>query len=134
MPNLEDNSEEEEDIEYGICQTRRQTSYEYHDSSSLTPAQIMEQEVYYESAAITYEWSISIVQIICTLLPLLNHCNTILQYWTQLNTSAEHAITFLHSRITSLKRHIANLLVLLRWLKGYGELALLYAEDLSVFR
>jgi hypothetical protein len=42
----------EEDVEpqYGICQTIRDTTVYYWDSYSLSPDQIMEQEVYYCSA------------------------------------------------------------------------------------
>ena len=45
-----DEDNEEAQIEYGIRRSRRATPFEYRDSSSLSPAQIMEQEVYYTHA------------------------------------------------------------------------------------
>ena len=40
------------DIEFGYCSTRRRTSYENRGTSSLTPAQIMEQESYLRYAKV----------------------------------------------------------------------------------
>jgi hypothetical protein len=42
---VEDDDEEEN--EYRFRQSRRATSFQYRDSSSLLPAQVMEYEVYY---------------------------------------------------------------------------------------
>ena len=42
--------DEEAQIEYGIRRSRRATSFKYRNSSSLSMAQIMEQEVYYTHA------------------------------------------------------------------------------------
>ena len=44
-----DNDDEDEE-EYEIRQSRRETSYEYRASSSLTGAQFSEQETYYDNA------------------------------------------------------------------------------------
>ncbi len=38
-----------DDIEHGIRRTRWKTSWVHRDSSSLTPAQILEQELYYHA-------------------------------------------------------------------------------------
>ena len=43
-------SDDDEDIEYGFRRARRDVSYEHRASSSLRPAQLMEQEVYYAVA------------------------------------------------------------------------------------
>jgi hypothetical protein len=43
---VEDDDDEEE-IEYGFRPSRQATSFQYRDFSSLLPAQVMEQEVYY---------------------------------------------------------------------------------------
>ncbi len=51
-----------DEIEYGIQRTRRNTAWVYCDSSSLTPAQIMEQEVYYQSAEDALYVCIQIIQ------------------------------------------------------------------------
>ena len=42
--------DEEDEIQYGVRRSRRNTTFEYRDSSSLTPAQFMEQEVYFDRA------------------------------------------------------------------------------------
>ncbi len=50
-----------EEIEYGLRRSRRNTSWEYRDSSSLSPAQRMEQELYYHVAEDCLDLSISIL-------------------------------------------------------------------------
>ena len=54
-------------IEYGVRRSRRAISNEYRDSSSLTPAQFMEQEVYSASAEDILHRSIAIANIIAIL-------------------------------------------------------------------
>ncbi len=39
-----------QEVEYGISQSQMNTSWVYRDSSSLMPAQRLEQEVYYHTA------------------------------------------------------------------------------------
>jgi hypothetical protein len=46
---------EDNELEYGNWDSRRRTSYEQRGSSSLTPAQIMEQESYYDYATKAFE-------------------------------------------------------------------------------
>ena len=40
----------DDDIQLGFRRSRRDTSYQYRDSSSLSPAQMMERDVYLEYA------------------------------------------------------------------------------------
>ena len=62
-------SEDEEDqIQYCVRRSRRNTTFEYRDSSSLTPVQFMEQEVYYARAEEAMDGSLPIAQLICLLL------------------------------------------------------------------
>ena len=51
-----DNNEDEHQLQYGLRNTRRRTSYEHRGTSSLTPAQVMDQDTYYG-----YAW-MSLVQ------------------------------------------------------------------------
>ncbi len=60
-----------DDIEHGIRRKRRNTSWVYRDSSSLTPAQIMEQELYYHAAEDSLFFSSWILQNLALL--SLNH-------------------------------------------------------------
>jgi hypothetical protein len=53
----DDDSADEPEIQYGIRRSRRGTSYEYRDSSSLAPAERMEQETYYNAAEVSLERS-----------------------------------------------------------------------------
>jgi hypothetical protein len=52
------------EIEYGYRRSRRRTSYEHRGSSSLTPAQIMEQETYYRYAEVAIQRVAYILQLI----------------------------------------------------------------------
>jgi hypothetical protein len=128
--NSDDN---EDDIEYGFHITKCSTSYKYCDSSSLNPAQIMEQEVYYENAEISMNLSLQNIQIISIFLPLFNQYNAVLHHWLQLQTLIEHALSSLLSIVPSIKNHIVKLTLFLQWTNSYVEMALLYAEDISVF-
>ena len=51
-----------------VRRSRRNTTFEYRDSSSLTPAQFMEQEVYFARAEEAVHGSLPIAQLICLLL------------------------------------------------------------------
>ncbi len=46
---------DDDEVQYGYRRSRRRTSYEYRGSSSLTPAQIMEQETYYRYAEVVVQ-------------------------------------------------------------------------------
>jgi hypothetical protein len=52
------------DIEYGYCQLRRRTTNENCSSSSLAPAQIMEQETYFRFAEVVIHHVVNILQLI----------------------------------------------------------------------
>jgi hypothetical protein len=48
-------NKDDANIQYGYRRSRKRTSYEYRGSSSLTPAQIMEQETYYRYAEVAVQ-------------------------------------------------------------------------------
>jgi len=93
----------------------------------------MEQEVYCESAEVTSQMSLQLIRIICTLLPLFHHYNTSLQYCLCLGTPLGHAISSIRAVVIALKNLIKKLIFMMRWIHSYGEIALLYAEDLSIY-
>ena len=64
---------EEEEIQYGVCRARQVTSIQYQDLISFSPAQIMEQEVYYTSAVDAIEICIHIALVIFHLFIMYNH-------------------------------------------------------------
>ncbi len=123
-----------DEIEYGVRRTRRNTAWVYRDSSSLTPAQIMEQEVYYQAAEYSLHQSCAVLQNI-----------TILSLCLQFTRNLIHSIPYsLQSPWDYILHHVCrmeakfeeaihHMLVLISWIRSYGEMAFLYAEDLSVF-
>ena len=56
--------DDSDELEYGYRRSRRRTSYENRGSSSLTPAQIMEQETYYRYAEEAVERVVFILHLI----------------------------------------------------------------------
>ncbi len=121
------------EIEYGLRCSRRNTSWEYRDSSSLSPAQRMEQELYYHVAEDCLELSMSILLKIS----LLSIISTLWEKITDLQYyNFQHSQSYLMKRkITqaNMQDAIEKMLFLYTWIKSIGELALLYAEDLTIF-
>jgi hypothetical protein len=62
-----------DDTEYGEQRTRRQTTYYYRQSSSLSPAQIMMRDVLYDQAEDFLIHSLILGRVITTLLLLSKH-------------------------------------------------------------
>jgi hypothetical protein len=60
----DDSEEGDADIQYGYHRSQRKISHEYRGSSSLTPAQIMEQETYYRYAEVAVQRVTYILQLI----------------------------------------------------------------------
>ena len=113
---------DDDEVEHGIRRARRDTPYEYRASSSLWPAQIMEREVYYYVAMDILQQSSLLAGIIA-----------ILTLWNNIMSNVANATANVRQTIKAIKNLIKRLLFLMQWVASYGELALLYAEDLSVF-
>jgi len=122
-----------EDIEYGIRQSRRNTSFHYRDSSSLTPAQFMEQEMYYHFAAEVLEHSVHIGHIIGLSVSIYHWYNAIVGRLHTLRDGVSDSIAAARRKLQLIKNAIDKLSFTLSWITSYGELAYLYAEDLAVF-
>ena len=90
----------------------------------------MEQEVYYQCAEDALKRGIYIAHLIVLLLGTYNQLRTTIGQWIGINDSVTAA---LHAQITWIKSMIQRLILFMTWTKAYGELALLYAEDLSIF-
>jgi hypothetical protein len=125
--------DDDKEVQYGICWSRRATSYHYQDSSSLSPAQIMEQEVYYQTAEDAIMECILLAYLIVLALAVYNHCCAMVDRWQRFGDAMADAVVLLQAEIKHIKNAIKNLLLVLTWMKAYGELALFYAEDLSIF-
>lgn len=130
------NSEQDDvdETEYGIRRTRRNTAWVYRDSSSLTPAQIMEQEVYYQSAEDALYVCIQIIQMISQISLGLQAIRNIIQSFQYFHlTTSTYFLHYCREFSAKLKQAIHHLMFLLSWVRSYGEIAILYAEDLTVF-
>jgi hypothetical protein len=128
-PNNENDldSGDEADIEFGMRRSRRNTNYHHRNSSALYPAQRMEQAVYYDTAEIFSDLSLSFAQIIATLLASYN------QHMASLSIATANAIEAIQLKAKQIKEQIDHLLFVLSWLRAYSELSLLYAEDLTIY-
>ena len=93
----------------------------------------MEQGVYYGCAEDALQRSIYLVHIITLLFTLYNYYNKIITRWQTLGGRVTNFITGVQEKLQRIRDRLDSLLFLFSWVKTYGELALLYAEDLSVF-
>ena len=128
-----DSADSDDVIQFGIRRPRRQTSYHYRGSSSLSPLQIMDQEIFYDMASDILEESTYLVEVIYLLAIIHNLYSVLVEGWENAGRRLESAIASARSHLVRIKEQIDRLLFLLSWLKSYGELAFLYFEDLSVF-
>lgn len=62
-----DDEDEEEILQFGERRARREVSWEYRDSSSLSPIERMEQAMHYRVAANMIEFSTQLLLIIAAL-------------------------------------------------------------------
>lgn len=97
--------------------------YEYC-AATLWSAQIMEREVYYYPATAT-----DILQQSSVLAGI----SAILSLWHSILSNMANATANVRKMIKVIKNLIQRLLFLMQWVASYGEVTLLFAEDLSVF-
>jgi hypothetical protein len=131
----DDSGEDDEDpdiIQYGYRRSRRRTPHEYRGSSSLTPAQIMEQETYYRYAEVAVQRVTYILQLILLhQASYVSLCASITR-WSGI-ASMEGAVIIAREKVARIMAAVNWLFILVRWTKAHGEVALLYAEDLAIF-
>lgn len=125
--------DEEEEIQYGFRRERRATSYHYRDSSSLSPAQMMEREVCYQFAGDMLTECILMIQIMSLVFTMYTRYQTILRRLLMIGDTVAGAIAAAQARIQLFKEKMETLILIFTWLKANGELALLRAEDLSIY-
>jgi hypothetical protein len=130
--------EEEGDIsqivQYGIRRSRRDTSYEYRDSSSLSPVQMMDQELFYHIAEDAMLQSVLLLSIIVMVRNAHHRLRSLVRRWQRsADVGIANAVAAAHVKMQQWKDMMEKILLLLKWLMAYGEIALLYAEDLTIF-
>jgi len=127
--------DEEESIQYGLRCSRREVSWEYRDSSSLSPLQFMEMEMYYYVAESMLRRAIFLRHVMVLLAVLYQHYNTILNRWEKSRIADRMAQSILRVRpmVNLSKELLDKLSLLMTWIMAYGEVALLCVEDLSIY-
>ena len=123
----------EEDIEYGIRRSRRDTSIHHRDSSSLSPLQIMQQEWHYTYSELLLLQALHVATLVSVLSVIYDYYNKTISYWGEIGSGLADTISVARAKMANIRNTIDRLLLLIRWIKSYGEVALLYAEDLTIY-
>ncbi len=132
IKNDDDIEEGDANIQCGYCRSRRRTSYVYRGSSSLTPAQIMEQERYYRYAEVAVQRVTYILQLILLHQASYVALRALISRWSGV-ASMERTVAIARERIEKNMATVNRIFFVARWIRAHGEVALLYAEDLTVF-
>ena len=128
-----DDIDSEEELQFGIRRSRRRTNFVHRGSSSLYPAEIMDRDAYYSSAEQLMEESHHLARMIALLVAAWARLRSVLVIWQSVTGISSDVIDSIFDRVRQLRKLIESILLLMRWLVSYGEMALLYAEDLAVF-
>ena len=135
--NEEEVGNDEEQIYYGLRRTRRETSWEYRDSSSLSPRQMMEREDYLQLSSWMLVLSILAGHAFVLLANRWRYYNSSLLRWTTIRNGISHIMEASIERVRILlarcKESIDRLYFAIKWMLSHGEIAWLYAEDLSIY-
>ena len=94
---------------------------------------MMEQEMYYQTAEDALQQSTYIGCLLSFLLVLYNCIEATLHQYETIGIQMHDRIISLRTIMPSIMKIIRRVLFLMRWIISYGELALLYAKDLSIF-
>jgi hypothetical protein len=130
--NNDADDKDDADIHYGYRRSWRRTLYEYQGSSSLTPAQIMEQETYYRYAEVAVQRITYILQLI-----LLHQASYVslcasIGRWSGIVSMAA-AIESAQGKMQQIMNAVNRMFFVARWIRAHGKIGLLYAKDLTVF-
>jgi hypothetical protein len=74
-----------------------------------------------------------LVHLIILILAVYNHYRAMIDRWQRIGDAMADAVVAVQVKTQHIKNANENLLLVLTWMKAYGELALLSAEDLSVY-
>jgi hypothetical protein len=120
-----------EELQYGLRNTRRQMAYEHRGTSSLTPAQVMDQQTHYGYAWLSLLQALQVFQLV---LLLLASFSCLRWYVDGVGNSISILTTnMICSKMQSIKEYVEMLLFHFCWILAHGEIAFLYAEDLSIY-
>jgi hypothetical protein len=133
-PNFDDlqggGDDNNKDLQYGWRNTRRRMAYKHRGTNSSTPAQIMDQQTYYGYGWVSLVQALHVLQLILLLLASFLR----LRWFVDgVGDFMGNYTSSIRSKMQSIKDCVERLVFLLRWILAHGEIALLYAEDLSVY-
>jgi hypothetical protein len=115
IKNDDDIEEGDANIQYGYRRSRRSTMYVYHGSSSLTPAQIMEQETYYRYAEVAVQRVTYILQLILLHQASYVSLRTSISRWSGV-ASMERTIAIACESIEKSMAVVNRLFSVVRWI------------------
>jgi hypothetical protein len=119
-----------DNLQYSWRNTRQRRSYEHRRTSSLTPAQIKDQQTNYG-----YAWT-SLAQGMHIFHLVILHLASYLRlrwFLDRVGNSTGYYSTSIRTKMESIKVCVDKLLFLMHWILTHGEIALLQAEDLSIY-
>ena len=120
-------------IEYGFQTSRRRVSYEYRNSSALSPSQLLERDVYYDAAMLFMQFAMYYFEMCSMLTRAYNLYFNILVYLSNIGDYMESFIESLHWKMQQIRSEIDRTSIIVSWMRLYSKLSFLYAEDLSIF-
>ena len=104
--NESSDDEGDDDVEYGLRRSRRRVSYYRCDSSSLHPAHMMEQEVYYSSAIKILQYCTLYMQMTGMLTTFFLHYSSIIAQLERLHNIPSSVVDHLKCQVNQLKESI----------------------------
>ncbi len=130
------NYDEEEALHFGLRRARRHVSWEYRDSSSITPLQFMQVEMYNHIANVMMSSGLYLGHVIVMLVMMYQRYNTILCRMESSGAveTLSRSIAQIRLLVNRIKDLLDRLSFVMTWIISYGETALLAAEDLSFYR
>lgn len=128
-----DDYDENEAIEYGYRHSRREVSWEYRDSSSLTPLQFMDRENCEFIAVNMLVGGIYLAHIMTPLLVMYQFINSLLHQYESMAEVRAQSILYMRVLAKRIGEILHQLVFLMAWMISYGEVALLRAQDLSIY-
>ncbi len=109
------------EIEYGYRRSRRRTSYKHRGSSSLIPAQIIEQETYYRYAEVAIQHVAYILQLILLHQASYVSLRSMIGQWNVASAvSVASAIEWAREKMQQIIDAVNRLFFLVRWIRGHG--------------
>ena len=113
-------------VAYGVRSTRRRTTHHHRGSSSLDPGQMMEMDSYYDHAHVALQFSM----ILGRILSLLVGLHIVME---RAQTQVTSFVDCLRSHVAILIKLITKINLMLKWVLSWGEMSLLYANDLTYY-